>query len=71
MGPRIKRLRKQRGLTQAELAEKIGINRVSLAKLESPDAAKHHLTPSLATLEKLARMLRVNPGTLLGAKKGK
>ncbi len=68
MGPRIKRLRERRGLTQAELAEKIGINRVSIAKLESPDAAKHHRSPSLATIEKLAEVLRTSVGQLLGEK---
>ncbi len=71
MGPRIKRLRKQHGLTQAELAEKIGVQRVYIARLESPDAAKHHRRPSLPVLEKLAKALKTSIGQLLGEKRSR
>jgi transcriptional regulator with XRE-family HTH domain len=71
MGPRIKRLRKQRGLTQPELAAQIGVHRVYLANLESPDAAKHHRAPSLGTIEKLAKALKTSVGQLLGERSAK
>jgi len=35
LGERIRTLRKQKGLTQAELAEKAGISRATLSKLEN------------------------------------
>ena len=62
---RIKELRKARKWTQAELAERIGVSRVHLANLESADAASHHRTPSLATLEKLAKAFKVPLAKLL------
>lgn len=49
------------GLTQLELAEAVGINRVQLAKLEtSPDA-----NPTIDTLKKLAAALGCTPNDLL------
>lgn len=66
LGMRLKRLREKRGLTQEDLAKRAGISRVHLANLESPDDAAHHRTPSLATLEKIARVLKVKPKDLLG-----
>jgi DNA-binding XRE family transcriptional regulator len=71
MGPRIKRLRKQHGLTQAELAEKIGVQRVYIARLESHDTASHYRRPSLATLERLAKALKTSVGQLLGERRAK
>jgi len=59
LGMRIKRFRKQRGLTQAELAKAVGISRVHLANMESADNRAHHRKPSLPTLEKLAKALKV------------
>lgn len=66
VGTRIKQLRSAKGWTQAELAEKLGVSRVHVANIESPDDAPHHRTPSLATLEKLARVFRVKMAELLG-----
>ena len=66
MGPRIKRLRRQRGLTQEQLAKTLGVSVIHVANLESPDTAPHHRNPSLPTAEKLAKALRVSLGTLLG-----
>ena len=63
---RIKRLREEKGWTQAELAGRLGVSRVHVANLESPDAAAHHRTPSLAILEKLAKTFRVKVADLLG-----
>jgi hypothetical protein len=38
---------------------------VHLANIESPDEAPHHRTPSLRTLEKLAKALGVKVGALV------
>src|SRR5882724_2069923 len=46
--------RAEAGLTQAELAERIGTTQSAIARLESA-AAKH--SPSLATLQKYAKAL--------------
>jgi len=59
-GMTLKRLRKKKGWTQPQLAERVGIHRVYLAHLE--DGRR---TPSLATLGKLARVLRVKVAELL------
>ncbi len=66
LGPRIKKLRKARGLSQVELARRVEITSVYLSNLESQDAASHHRRPSLTTLEKLARVLKTSVGQLLG-----
>jgi transcriptional regulator with XRE-family HTH domain len=62
---RIKRLRQAKGWTQAELAKKLGVSRVHVANLESPDDAAHHRQPSLGLLEKLAKALGVPVTALL------
>ncbi len=49
----LKRLRASQGLTQEQLAKAAGINRVSLARLESGVMTN----PSLDTLERLATAL--------------
>jgi transcriptional regulator with XRE-family HTH domain len=51
---RLKKLRRDRGLSQEELAAKAGISRTYLARLETA-----RQDPTLATLEKLAKALRV------------
>jgi transcriptional regulator with XRE-family HTH domain len=48
------------------LADKLGVSRVHVANIESPDDAPHHRTPSLATLEKLAKVFRVKMAELFG-----
>jgi transcriptional regulator with XRE-family HTH domain len=65
LGMRIKELRKARGWTQATLAAKVGITRIHLANIESPHDASHHRTPSLTTLEKLAKALGATVADLL------
>ena len=62
---RIKHLREERELTQAALAKKVGVSRVHLANIESADSAGHHRTPSLALLDKLAKVLKVPVADLL------
>lgn len=54
---RIKELCKQRGITQKELAEKIGISAVGLAKALGGNT-------TIATLEKIANALGVSIGAL-------
>jgi transcriptional regulator with XRE-family HTH domain len=57
---RLKRLREARGMTQQELADKAGISREHLARLEG---ARHD--PTLGLLERLAKALRVKVARLL------
>ncbi len=60
IGRNLKRRRERQGWTQARLAAKVGIHRISLARLEAGGKG-----PSWALLERLARALRVKPGRLL------
>ena len=53
---RVKELRKQRGLTQEQLAEKIGIGVRSLVKIETANSF-----PSTENLEKLIYVLNTTP----------
>ena len=57
---RLKALREQRGMTQEQLAERAGISRGYLARLETA-----RQDPRLSTLERLAKALRVNIDRLL------
>ncbi len=57
LGARIKELRRQRGFTQRQLAEKVGVDFTYLSKIEN-DRLEH--TPSLKTLQDLARALEVD-----------
>ena len=55
------KLREARGLTQEALAQKTGLNRVTLARLER---AQH--PPNLETLDRIARALHVSLAELVG-----
>lgn len=57
---RLKRLRAQRKLSQAGLAEQSGLSREYIARLELGQQ-----DPTLGTLEKLAKALKVKVGRLL------
>jgi XRE family transcriptional regulator, regulator of sulfur utilization len=57
---RVRALRERRGWTQERLAEKAGISRGYLARLETA-----RQDPKLSTLEKLARALGVSVAALL------
>ncbi len=57
---RLKQLRKQRGLTQAQLAKKMGLSHGYLARLE---IGMHD--PPLSTLAKLAKALKVSVAELV------
>jgi transcriptional regulator with XRE-family HTH domain len=60
-GKRLRKFRKESGLTQIELAEKSGVDYKYLQKLEG----KNPSSPTLETLEKLARGLKVTIGELV------
>jgi transcriptional regulator with XRE-family HTH domain len=60
-GKQLQRLRTRGGLTQEQLAVKAGLARVYVAKLEQ---GEHD--PSLSTLVRLAKVLRVSVAELLG-----
>ena len=56
----LKRLRERRGLTQQQLAERVGAHRVTIAKLETGA-----LRPGVDVLEALAKALKVKVTELL------
>src|SRR5574344_400641 len=56
IGKNIKAYRKLKGLTQEELAEKIGIEPPSMSNLE-----RGKFTPSVETLQKLSDILGIKP----------
>ncbi len=56
LGKRIKYIRKQRGLTQEQLAEKVGIGTPNISYIECGKFA-----PAIDTLEKIAKTLDVEP----------
>ena len=57
---RVKHFRKKKELTQAVLAERVGVHRIYIAQIEAGTK-----TPSLPTLAKLAKALGVRVTTLL------
>jgi transcriptional regulator with XRE-family HTH domain len=57
---RVKEWRDRRGLTQEQLADKAGISRGYLARLETA-----RQDPKLSTLEKIAKALKVDIAKLL------
>jgi transcriptional regulator with XRE-family HTH domain len=61
MGRRLKKLREARDLSRAELAERAGISREYVRKLEAG-----RQDPTVGTLQKIARALRVSVTDLLG-----
>lgn len=54
IGQRLRQLRKQKRLTQQELAERAGLLRCNVWRLENREAA-----PTIATIEKIARALEI------------
>lgn len=54
VGKNIQKVRKSKGLTQQQLADKIAMNRAHLGHLE-----QGRKSPSLETLEKIAKALKV------------
>lgn len=60
-GKRLKELRKEKGITQARLAEKLNVDTSLIGKWEIYD-----ITPSIETLKKLANILNTSVSDLLG-----
>lgn len=59
LGENIAAARRAAGKTQAEVAEKVGIDTVSLSRME-----RGHVTPSIATLDRIANVLQEPVGRL-------
>jgi transcriptional regulator with XRE-family HTH domain len=62
LGKTIRRLRKDNGLTQAQLAEAIGVDESYISKIET---GRLPYTPSEETLRLLAQVLKADPLELL------
>lgn len=60
VGERIKAYRKERGLTQKELAEKSNLSRSHIASIEG-----NQYTPSLATLNEISKALGIDSALLI------
>jgi DNA-binding XRE family transcriptional regulator len=60
IGRRVRQLRVAAGLSQTALANRAGMDRTHLSRLE-----RGRLTPTLATLTRLAKTLQVTPRSLL------
>jgi transcriptional regulator with XRE-family HTH domain len=66
LGDNVKRIRKERGWSQAELADKIGAHLNHVSKIEN---SKY--MPSFDTVQKLAEVLQVSLDYLANSKDGK
>lgn len=60
IGERISRLRKQRGWTQDEFAEQIGVHGRHISRIE-----RDKMRPSSGTLARIAEAFAINPDELL------
>lgn len=58
---KLRKIRKARKLTQGQLAERAGVTREYIARLEAG-----RYDPTLSTIEKLAKALRVKVNDLVG-----
>lgn len=67
LGLRIREAREAKGWTQAELAQKAGIRRATVNRIEN----QRIYTIDLAVLEKLADALGVDPALLIVRESGK
>jgi XRE family transcriptional regulator, regulator of sulfur utilization len=59
LGKRIKRLRKQQGLTQEDLAETVGLSSTYVGHIE-----QGRKSPSLEAITRIAKVLKVKIGEL-------
>ena len=64
VGQRIREIRKQRNLTQRQLADRVGINFTYLSRVEN-DRLDDEQTPREDTLQKIARALSADADELL------
>jgi len=56
----VRRARKERGLTQEELADRVGINRNYVGMIE-----RRENSPTIDMIERLAKALDIDPASLL------
>ena len=61
IGDNLKEVRTRRLLTQVQLAEKSGVNQVTIARIE-----RNQVDPRFSTMRRLARALDIDPTKLLG-----
>ena len=61
LADRIQQLRKQKGISQEELADRVGVSRQAVSKWESDGGV-----PELDTLIAMSRLFHVTIGQLLG-----
>ena len=64
VGQRIREIRKERNLTQRELADRVGINFTYLSRVEN-DRLDDEQTPREETLQRIAKALEADPDELL------
>ncbi len=65
IGPSIRKLRKEKDMTQAELAAAVGVSRVTLSKLENGKLAGISIGVILSVLERFGREISfVEPAAL-------
>ena len=60
MAKRVKALRVERGMTQAELAQRARLSRKQVGRIEAAEQE-----PTLGVIERLAKALKVRPAELL------
>ena len=61
IGDKLKEIRTRRLLTQVQLADKSGVNQVTIARIE-----RNQVDPRFSTIRRLAAGLDVDPTELLG-----
>jgi len=61
IGDNLKEVRTRRLLTQVQLAEKSGVNQVTIARIE-----RNQVDPRFSTMRRLAKALDIDPTELLG-----
>ena len=59
VGRRIKQVRKELGLTQEQLAEKVNMHYTTISRIETGDS-----NPPVQTISKIAKALKVSTGEL-------
>jgi len=66
IGEKIKRLRKEKGLTQLELAKKSGISAYSIILYEKDENDEKSRKPRTGQIQKIANALEVSPADIIG-----
>ena len=61
IGDKLKEVRTRRLLTQVQLADKSGVNQVTIARIE-----RNKVDPRFSTIRRLAEALDVDPTILVG-----